>query len=213
MSGETDWAGQTLGVILAGGLARRMGGGDKPLRPLGQGTMLDQVVARLRPQVAELVLNANGDPQRFASSKLPVVADRMADHPGPLAGVAAALHWAAENRPALRWVATVPGDTPFLPMDFVARLHAARLRAGTVLACAATAGRTHPPAALWPVALRDDLEFALRAGERKIDRWTARHGCASASWDDGGADPFFNANTPEELHEAEQRLLANTERR
>ena len=212
MSGDGDFSAETLGVILAGGLARRMGGGDKPLRPLGQGTMLDQVVARLRPQVADVLLNANGDTGRFAAWDLPVVADRMPDHPGPLAGIAAALHWAAENRPELCWVATIPGDTPFLPADFVARLHAARIKAGTALACAATAGRTHPPAALWPVTLRDDLDLALRMGERKIDRWTARHGCASACWDDAGTDPFFNANTPAELHEAERRLLADAGR-
>lgn len=190
-----------MGVILAGGLARRMGGGDKPLRTLGGRPMLDHVIARLGPQCAALAINANGDAGRFAAWGLPVWPDPMPDHPGPLAGILAAL----ENA-ALDWVVTVPGDTPFLPENLVARLHAARAAAGTPIACAASGGHAHPPVALWPRALADDLRAALRAGERKIDRWTARHGCAQADWPDEPFDPFFNANTPEELAEAERRL-------
>lgn len=196
----------TLGVVLAGGLARRMGGGDKPLRLLGGRPMLAHVLARLRPQVAAVVINANGDPARFAGHGLPVVADGLPDHPGPLAGILAALDWAAENAPALRWVVSVPGDSPFIPADLVQRLHAAAQAEGLPLACAHSGGQAHPPVGLWPVALRADLRAALLAGERKIDRWTARHGCAACDWPAQPVDPFFNANAPEDLAEAERLL-------
>jgi molybdopterin-guanine dinucleotide biosynthesis protein A len=196
----------TLGVVLAGGLARRMGGGDKPLRLLGGRPMLDHVLARLAPQVAALVLNANGDPARFASHGLPVVSDGLPDHPGPLAGILAALDWTAEHRPGMAWVVSVPGDSPFIPTDLVARLHAARDAAAVPLACARSGGQAHPPVGLWPVALRADLRAALLAGERKIDRWTARHGCVHADWPDTPVDPFFNANAPEDLAAAETLL-------
>lgn len=201
----------TLGVVLAGGLARRMGGGDKPLRMLGGRPMLDHALARLAPQVAALVLNANGDPARFAAYRLPVIADGLPDHPGPLAGILAALDWAAGHRPGLPWVVSVPGDSPFIPDDLVARLHAARDAAGVPLACARSGGQAHPPVGLWPVALREDLRAALTGGERKIDRWTGRHGCAHADWPDAPVDPFFNANAPEDL-EAAERLLPMLQR-
>ncbi|MBO1073050.1 molybdenum cofactor guanylyltransferase MobA [Roseomonas marmotae] len=197
---------ETLGVVLAGGLARRMGGGDKPLRELGGRPLLAHVLARLRPQVTALLLNANGDPARFGPFGLPVVADGVPDYPGPLAGVLAALDWAAAHRPGLEWVVSVPGDSPFIPADLVARLHRAREVAGVPMACAKSGGWTHPPVGLWPVALREELRAALLADERKIDRWTARFGCASAEWPDRPRDPFFNANTPEELAEAEALL-------
>ncbi|MDB5369496.1 MAG: molybdenum cofactor guanylyltransferase [Roseomonas sp.] len=200
--------GATLGVILAGGLARRMGGGDKPLRDLGGQPLLAHVLHRLRPQVAALLLNANGAAARFAGFGLPVVADGLPGYPGPLAGVLAALDWAAEQRPDLPWVVSVPGDSPFIPVDLVVRLHAARLGEGVPMACARSGGWSHPPVGLWPVALRSELRAALEAGERKIDRWTARFGCAAAEWPATPRDPFFNANTPEELAEAE-RLLRN----
>jgi molybdopterin-guanine dinucleotide biosynthesis protein A len=196
----------TLGVVLAGGLARRMGGGDKPLRLLGGRPMLDHVLARFAPQVASMVLNANGDPARFAAHGLPVVPDGLPDHPGPLAGILAALDWAAQHRPGAAWVVSVPGDSPFIPADLVARLHAARAAAAVPLACARSGGQAHPPVGLWPVALRADLRAALLAGERKIDRWTARHGCAHADWADTPVDPFFNANAPEDLAAAEALL-------
>lgn len=193
----------TLGVVLAGGLARRMGGGDKPLRLLGGAPMLDHALRRLSPQVAAVILNANGDPARFAAYGLPVVADGLPDHPGPLAGILAALDWAAAHRPGLPWLASVPGDSPFIPADLVARLHAAREAAGVPLACARSGGQAHPPVGLWPVTLREDLRAALDAGERKIDRWTARHGEGYATWPEGPPDPFFNVNTPEDLAAAE----------
>ena len=196
----------TLGVVLAGGLARRMGGGDKPLRVLGGKPMLDHALARLAPQVAAVIVNANGGPARFAGYGLPIVPDGLPDHPGPLAGILAALDWAAEHRPDLPLVVSVPGDSPFIPADLVARLHAAREAAGVPLACARSGGQTHPPVGLWPVALRSDLRAALTGGERKIDRWTARHGCAHADWPDRPVDPFFNANAPEDLAAAEALL-------
>jgi molybdopterin-guanine dinucleotide biosynthesis protein A len=196
----------TLAAVLAGGLARRMGGGDKPLRTLLGRPLLDHLLDRLRPQVDAVILNANGDPLRFASYGLPVVPDDLPDHPGPLAGILAALDWAAACRPDLHWLVSVPGDSPMIPGDLVARLHKARLAAGTPLACARSAGQTHPPIGLWPMALRSDLRAALAGGERKIDRWTARHGCATADWPAEPFDPFFNANAPEDLAEAERLL-------
>jgi molybdopterin-guanine dinucleotide biosynthesis protein A len=194
-----------LAVVLAGGLARRMGGGDKPLRSLGGRPLLDHVLARVGPQVAGVVLNANGDPGRFAAYGLPVVADPLPDYPGPLAGVLAGLDWAA-GQAGVTDILSVPGDCPFLPGDLLARLDAARRAAGVPMACAASGGWTHPPVALWPVALRGELRAALLAGERKIDRWTARFGCASAEWPAEPVDPFFNANAPEDLAEAERVL-------
>lgn len=198
----------TLAVVLAGGLARRMGGGDKPLRNLAGRPLLDHVLGRLEPQVAATILNANGDPARFAAWGLPVVADGVPGHPGPLAGILAALDWAASARPDLAWVVSVPGDSPLIPDDLVVRLHAVRQSAGAKLACARSGGQAHPPIGLWPVALRHDLRAALAAGERKVGRWTARHGVAHADWPVHPFDPFFNANAPEDLAEAEALLAA-----
>jgi molybdopterin-guanine dinucleotide biosynthesis protein A len=196
----------TLAVVLAGGLARRMGGGDKPLRTVLGRPLLDHLLDRLRPQVPAIVLNANGDPARFAAYGLAVIPDTLPDHPGPLAGILAALDHAAAHRPDLPWVVSVTGDAPFIPADLVARLHEARAAAGVPLACARSAGQAHPPIGLWPVALREELRAALLAGERKIDRWTARFGCAPADWPAEPFDPFFNANAPEDLSEAERIL-------
>ena len=196
----------TLAVVLAGGLARRMGGGDKPLRTIGGKPLLDHLMARLAPQVPTVILNANGDPARFASYGLPVVPDGLPNHPGPLAGILAALDHAAASHPGLPWVISVTGDAPFIPADLVARLHAAREHAEVPLACARSGGQAHPPIGLWPVALREELRRALLAGERKIDRWTARFGCAHADWPAEPFDPFFNANAPEDLAFAEQLL-------
>jgi molybdopterin-guanine dinucleotide biosynthesis protein A len=198
----------TLGAILAGGLARRFGGGDKVLRMVGGRTVLARLVDRLGPQVSRLILNANDDPARFAALGLPVVADSLPDHPGPLAGVLAALDWTAEVDPAVAWVVTVPGDAPFVPRDLVARLHAARQRSASAFACAASGDYTHPVIALWPVSIRDELRHAVAAqGMRKIDRFTQRHGCTAVIWPTDPVDPFFNVNTPEDLAEAD-RLVA-----
>ena len=202
----------TLGVVLAGGQARRMGGGDKPLRLLAGRTMLDRVIACLGPQCDGLLLNANGDPGRFASLGLPVAADEGEGFAGPLAGILAGLDWCAAHRPDLPWIATAAADAPFLPADFVARLHAARSEAGHPLACAESGGRAHPTNALWPVSLRDDLRAALLGGERTIARWTDRHGIAAARWPVGRHDPFFNVNTPADLAAAEAILAYSNER-
>jgi molybdopterin-guanine dinucleotide biosynthesis protein A len=198
----------TVGVILAGGLARRMGGGDKPLLRIGGRTILERVAARLAPQCEALILNANGDPARFEALGLPVVADRVEGFAGPLAGVLAALDWTAAERPAIAFVASVAGDCPFLPTDLVARLRAAREESGAELAVAASGGRTHPVIGLWPVALRDELRRALIVeGCRKVDAWAARYSRATAAWPISPRDPFFNVNTAEDLAEA-ARLAA-----
>lgn len=195
----------TLGLVLAGGLARRMGGGDKPLKTIGGVTILDRVLDRLRPQCASIVLNANGDPARFASTGLPVVADDVPDFAGPLAGILAGLDWTAAHAPGIETVASVPGDCPFLPRDLVARLHQARQSSGLPLACARSGEWRHPVVGLWPVALRDDLRDAVtREGLRKIEVWTARHGVALADWPTEPVDPFFNVNTPEDAAAADR---------
>jgi molybdopterin-guanine dinucleotide biosynthesis protein A len=195
----------TLGVLLAGGLARRMGGGDKPLRTIAGRTILERVIERLGSQCDGLILNANGDPARFANTGLPVVPDDVPGFAGPLAGILAALDWAAAHRPGIDWVASAAADSPFLPGDLVSRLHAARAEADVPLACAESGGQAHPVNGLWPVALRADLRRALVVEDmRKIDRWTARHGIALAGWPAEPVDPFFNANTPEDIAEAER---------
>ena len=196
------------GVVLAGGLARRMGGGDKPLREIGGRTILVRVIERLKPQCQSLLLNANGDHLRFASFGLPVVADGVADHPGPLAGILAGLDWVAANRPGAQWMLSAPGDCPFLPRDLVARLSQGARAQGAQLAVAASRGRSHPVIGLWSVALRDGLRQALVVeGLRKVDDWIARYRVATVAWPHEPLDPFFNANTLDDLAEAE-RLAA-----
>jgi molybdopterin-guanine dinucleotide biosynthesis protein A len=194
---------KTAGVLLAGGLARRMGGGDKPLRTIAGRSLLDLVIERMRPQVSVLVLNANGDPARFAAHGLPIVADSVAGNPGPLAGVLAGLDWAAEHCADCPLVVSVPTDAPFLPADLVARM-AAKLRAEAAdLACAASGGQAHPVIGLWPVRLRDDLRRALvDEGIRKVDVWTGRYRLATVGFSSEPIDPFFNANRPEDLDAA-----------
>jgi molybdopterin-guanine dinucleotide biosynthesis protein A len=195
----------TLGLVLAGGLARRMGGGDKILLRIGGSTILERVLERLRPQCTQLILNANGDPARFAATGLPVIADSVPDFAGPLAGILAGLDWTAEHAPDVQWIVSVPGDCPFLPRDLLERLHAARLAANKRLACARSGEWRHPVVALWPVALREDLRRALVEEDlRKIEIWTARHGVAMAEWPDHPVDPFFNVNTPEDAARAQQ---------
>jgi molybdenum cofactor guanylyltransferase len=190
---------QTLGLVLAGGLARRMGGGDKALLKIGSETILDRVVARLEPQCPHIILNANGDPARFERFELPVVADDIPDFAGPLAGILAGLDWAAANTD-IKWVASVAGDCPFAPRDLVERLHDARRKEGMPLACAKSGDWRHPVAGIWPVSLRADLRHALmEEGLHKIEVWTSRHGVAIAEWSDMPVDPFFNVNTPEDL--------------
>ena len=202
-----------VGLLLAGGQSRRMGGGDKTLRLLGGRSLLDRVVERLRPQVAALVLNANGDPRRFAAFGLPVVADSIPDFAGPLAGILAGLDWTAVHRPDCQMVASVATDAPFLPEDLVRRLVRGMMAAGAELACAASGGQAHPVIGLWPVRLRDELRRALiEEGVRKVDVWTARFRLATVPFPDEapglglGIDPFFNANRPEDFARAAMLL-------
>jgi molybdenum cofactor guanylyltransferase len=195
----------TPGILLAGGLARRMGGGDKPMRQIGGRTILERVIARLEPQCNGLILNANGDPARFARFGLPVIPDKVENFPGPLAGILAGLDWAAANRPELAWVLSAAADCPFLPRDLVARLHRARTKQNAQLAVAASAGQSHPVIGLWSVALREELRHALVVEDiRKIDRWTARYKLATVEWPAEPLDPFFNANTIDDIAEAER---------
>ena len=196
------------GVILAGGLSRRMGGGDKGLLALGGRPILARVIDRLRPQVDRLALNANGDPARFAAFGLPVAADSVEGYAGPLAGVLAGMDWAAGE--GIATIVTAAADTPFFPEDLVAGLLAARDREGTPLAVAMTEDAErghspHPTFGLWPVALREDLRAALAGGTRKVVAWTQPHGVAGATFR-GSQEPFFNVNTPEDLARAEAML-------
>jgi molybdopterin-guanine dinucleotide biosynthesis protein A len=195
-----------LGLILAGGLSRRMGGGDKPLRMLAGRTLLERVAERLGPQCAGgLALSANGDPARFrAAFSGPVLPDTVPDHPGPLAGILAGLEAAGEA--GLTHIVSVPGDAPFLPEDFVARLVAVAAAEGQPIALAASGERRHFTSALWPVALREDLRGWLASGERRVGGFIERHGAAVVSWPVEPVDPFLNLNAPEDLAAAEALL-------
>lgn len=202
---KSDVSSPVLGVVLAGGLGRRMGGGDKPLRVLAGRVILDRVVERFAPQCDVLVLNANGDPARFASYKLPVIADGVEGFAGPLAGILAGLEHAAERFPGAETVATVPGDCPFLPRDLVARLEEARVREYADIAIAASGGRHHPVVGLWPASLKADLRRALVEEDvRKVERFASRYRVATVAWPAEPLDPFFNVNTPDDLIEAER---------
>jgi molybdenum cofactor guanylyltransferase len=196
-----------VGLVLAGGQSRRMGGGDKSLRMLGGMALLEWVITRLRPQVEAMVINANGDPARFAGSGLPVVADSVPDFAGPLAGVLAGLDWTAANRPGCELVVSVATDAPFFPRDIVDRLVRGSEEAGADLACAASGGRAHPVFGLWPVRLREDLRHAVVVeGIRKVDAWTGRYKLATVSFSDRPVDPFFNANRPDDLTTADAMI-------
>ena len=198
-----------LGVILAGGRATRMGGGDKGLREVGGRRLLDHVIARLEPQCGGLAINANGDPERFAEFGLPVLQDSLPDHPGPLAGVLAGLDWAAGQ--GAEAIVTAAADTPFFPRDLVGRLQEAAGASGLSLAGSPDEDvrmQRHPTFGLWPVALRDDLRTALKGGLRKIVLWTDGHGAGLARFDGHPFDPFFNVNTLEDIAEAERLMGA-----
>ncbi|WP_292527990.1 molybdenum cofactor guanylyltransferase MobA [Methylocystis sp.] len=191
----------SIGVILAGGLARRMGGGDKPLVKISGKPILEHVIDRLKPQCAALAINANGDPARFARFGLPVVADSVEGFAGPLAGVLAGMDFAAARGAAD--VLSAPGDTPFLPADLLSRLQAARKRAGASIAVAASNARTHHAVALWPVALRDELRRALmEEGERRVSAFIAHFANVIVEWPVEPYDPFFNVNRPEDMASA-----------
>jgi molybdenum cofactor guanylyltransferase len=203
------------GVVLAGGLSRRMGGGDKGLLELAGKPMLRHVIDRLAPQVSTTIINANGDPRRFAAFALPVVADTVEGFVGPLAGVLAGMRWSSANAPAARYIVTAAGDSPLLPRDLVARLLSAVAdRPRDVIALAQSAGELHPVIGLWPIALARDLEGQLKAGVRKVLHWTDRHGTVPVPFAPIricglDIDPFFNANTPPELEQL-RKLMAKT---
>src|ERR1700722_16807878 len=201
----------TPGVLLAGGGGRGVGGGGggggekKPMRPRVRASILARAIARLTPQCDGVLLSANGDPARFKDFGLPVIADTVANHPGPLAGILAALDWAAAHRPEISWVLSVAADCPFLPRDLVARLHHARAEQDAELAVAASGGRSHPVIGLWRVGLREELRHALVVEDiRKVSRWTARYRLATVTWPAEPFDPFFNSNTMDDLAEAER---------
>ena len=185
----------TAALVLAGGLARRMGGGDKALLRVGGHTILARILATLAPHAAALALSANDDPARFAPYGLPVLPDTTGGNPGPLAGVLAGMAWAAGL--GLPWLLTVPGDCPFLPPDLLPRLHAARTPSG--IAVATSGGRTHNTTALWPTVLQGPLQAALLAGNRKVGAFQAAQGTIGIDWPATPFDPFLNVNTPEDL--------------
>jgi molybdenum cofactor guanylyltransferase len=197
----------TFGLILAGGLARRMGGGDKAKIEIGGVSILDRVLATLSGQCTGIAINANGDPKRFAGCGVPVIPDNVEGFVGPLAGILAGLDYLAAQDTGVEWMLSVPGDCPFLPDDLVERLHQARRKmgAGVPLACARSGEWRHPVVGLWPVALREDLRRALTIEHlRKIEVWTARHGIAVADWPTEPVDPFFNVNTPDDAKRAQE---------
>jgi molybdopterin-guanine dinucleotide biosynthesis protein A len=195
------------GLLLAGGQSRRMGGGDKALMNLGGETLLARIVSRVRPQVGPLLLNANGDPARFASFGLPVVPDIVEGYAGPLAGVLTGLEWTRAHAPGCAYVASFACDAPFVPRDLVAKLSAAMAHAAADMACATSGGREHPVFALWPVRLADDLRRAVvEEGVRKVDAWTARYRMARSDFPTDPIDPFFNVNAPDDMRAAESLL-------
>jgi molybdenum cofactor guanylyltransferase len=199
---------QAVGVVLAGGLARRMGGGDKGLLELDGRPILDHVIERLTPQVRLVILNANGDPERSARWKRPVAADVLPGNPGPLVGVLTGMDWVVANLPGIEWIVTVPTDAPFLPRDLVDRFFETLTNEKADMACAVSAGQRHPVCGLWPVALRMDLRKALVQEDiRKVDKWTGRYKVADVAFDAEPVDPFFNANEPGDIDEA-HKLLA-----
>jgi len=199
------------GIILAGGLSRRMGGGDKPLLSLGKGRLVDHVAARLKPQVATLAINANSDPARFAGMNLPVLADIVPNHAGPLAGILTGLEWAA-TKAACRSLLSAAGDTPFFPDDLVERLAGAVREQPGKIAVASSAGRWHPTFALWPLGLRDALHhFLVDEDNRRVATFIERHGFVVVDFPmietyAASIDPFFNINTPDDLAAAERLL-------
>jgi molybdopterin-guanine dinucleotide biosynthesis protein A len=194
-------------ILLAGGNAFRLGGGDKGLRLLGGTSLISHIIRRLGAEGSAFVLNANGDPARFASLGLPIIADEQATRDGPLAGILAGMVWAAAQDPAIPHIVTVPTDIPFVPTDLVDGLLEAQTNSGAEIACASSGGRRHPVVALWPVRLATALRAALHnEGLRKVERWLGRYRIAEADFADRPVDPFFNVNRPEDLATAEHLL-------
>jgi len=198
-------------VILAGGLARRMGNIDKAMVELASQPLLERVLQRMKPQTPSIIINANGDPKRFSRWELPVVADTVSDFPGPLAGILAAMEWAGVNKPESQWIVSVPVDTPFIPRDLIERFSQSITDNKAELSCAKSDGRAHPVVGLWPVALAGDLRTALSVDNiRKVDLWTARFNLVHTEFDTSSIDPFFNINRPEDIERAEQVLQRKT---
>ena len=211
-TGEID--AEVTGVLLAGGRSSRMGGREKALLDIGGQPMLMHVLSRLRPQVGRIVINANGDPARFSGHCLPVIADSIEGYAGPLAGLQAGMSWALAETPEAQFIASVPIDCPFLPLDLVGRLKAALIAAGSTCAIASSKGERHPVAGLWSVTLADALGAALAGNVRALHRFADDQGCAVADFAPvrvGSAiiDPFFNVNAPADLEKA--RALYATE--
>jgi molybdenum cofactor guanylyltransferase len=196
-----------FGILLAGGLSRRMGGGDKGLKTIGGETILSRIIATIAPQCAGLVLNANGETARLTGLGFPIVPDDVPDFAGPLAGILAGLDWIAAHHPECTLAISIPTDTPFLPHDLVARLQEARSNAKADIAIATSGGSTHPVVALWPVAIRQDLRHALvDENIHKMGFFLDRHKTAQADWPIEPYDPFFNANEPDDIARAEKIL-------
>jgi molybdenum cofactor guanylyltransferase len=189
-----------------------MGGGDKALQPLAGTPLLGRVVARMQPQCLQLVISANGDASRFAEFGLPVVIDEIEDYAGPLAGILAGLDFIAARRPPVGFAVSVSTDTPFVPADLVARLHAARTDGRADIACARSNGSVHPVIALWPLAVLPALRQALADNVRKVDRFQSGYRVAYADWPTAPFDPFFNINTPEDFAAAQDILAARGDR-
>ncbi len=196
-----------LGLILAGGLGRRMGGVDKARLELAGRPLIAHAIAALKPQCAALVINANGDAGRFQPYALPIVADDPQDFAGPLAGILAGLEFSRREKPDIADVLSLSVDTPFAPRDLAARLQAARKATGAPIAVAASGRERHHVVALWPVALAEFLRRAVKAeGVRKVEAFAERFGVAVATWPDEPFDPFFNINTPDDFSRAEEWL-------
>ena len=200
------------GIILAGGLSRRMGGGDKGLLMLGETSIIERVIDKILPQVGSLAININGDSSRFPDYKLPIIPDSIKGYLGPLSGILAGMEWAFKN--GNRYIATVAADTPFLPDDFIKRLHALVKSKNLNIGIAASRILStddvfmHPTFGIWEVGLKDDLRNALANDTRKIMFWAKKFKLDYYYFDtsDKLSDPFFNINTPDDLEEAKYRL-------
>lgn len=195
------------GVLLAGGLSRRMGGGDKYFKPIGGKSLLDWTIERVKPQVSDLIINANADPQLFADYDLPLVPDVISGFAGPLAGILTGMDWSAQHHPERELIASFATDAPFIPLDLVSRLAEAMTKQGADIVCARSNERTHPVFALWPVQLREELRRAMIDEDmRKIGLWTSRYMTIPVEFETTPVDPFFNINKPDNLEQAEQLM-------
>ena len=200
-----------VGILLAGGKSRRMGGGDKCLLRMGGKTILQHAIDRATPQVGNLILNINGDPDRFSHYNLNIVSDDIGNFAGPLAGVLTGMHWVKENHPECKWIVTFPTDTPFFPMDLASQLYDAVSDNKAELACAASGGRHHPVFGIWPVNLFAALKVAMiDNGVRKIDDWTSDYNLKTVKFEFRKIDPFFNINRPEDFQYAETQFAGIT---